>query len=202
MRTKLRPIASSLFLCGSLFLMLACEGADPSLSGEQGPADVEEGWFQLSKEAQAEVLGTQVKSLGEMRRELMAKADTDGDGVLSEAEKAELRASWKALKDEMKAALKAELDADGDGDVSQEEKKEALESMGQKIKEAIQSKHEEMRAAQDAARAKIEEVCAATRGKKEAGVDVKAEMEACKAVRTEEGKAPGAAEGKRRGLES
>ncbi|WP_141736316.1 hypothetical protein [Oligoflexus tunisiensis] len=186
MRTKSHHIGLSLLMYGSMLLMLACQGADPSESNDPGPADVETGWFNLSKEAQAEVLGTQVKSMGEMRKELMARADADGDGVLSEAEKAELRADWKDLKDEMKAALKAELDKDGDGDVSQDEKKEGLEGMGQKIKEAIQSKHEEMRAAQEAARAKIKEACAAARGKKDADVDVKAEQEACKAVRTEE----------------
>jgi hypothetical protein len=133
-----------------------------------------------------------------MRKDLLAKADADGDGQLSEEERAALRAEMKELKAQMKADLKAQVDADGDGEVSPEEKKAGLDAMGQKIKEAIKAKHEELRVARQEARERIKAACAEARGQgaqlqkpedagNEADVDdLSAEMEACQAVMTEE----------------
>ncbi|MDQ3231558.1 MAG: hypothetical protein M3Q07_07030 [Pseudobdellovibrionaceae bacterium] len=180
----------TLIVYGATLFLLACNNPNSTQSVEQGPVDIESAYFNLSKEAQAEVLGTQVKSQSEMRKELLAKADADGDGQLSEEEKAALRLQWKELKAEMKAELKAKLDKDQDGEVSDEEKKEGLEGMGQKIKAAIEAKHEEMRAAREAAKDKIKAACADARGQgaalqkpEDAG---NADMEQCQAVAAEE----------------
>lgn len=196
MKSKPRPIKPSLFASATIVLLLACNTPSSSESEVEGPADVEAAYFNLSKEAQSEVLGTQVKSTSEMRKELLAKADADGDGQLSEAEKAALRAELKELKEQMKAELKARADKDGDGEVSEEEKKTELGSMGQKIKEAIKAKHEELRAAQQEARERIKAACAEARaaqlqkpeGDRNEGVadEVKADLEQCQTVMTEE----------------
>jgi hypothetical protein len=196
MRTKPQTITRSLVVYGSIVLLLACNTPSSSDSVE-GPDDVEAAYFQLSKEVQTDVLGTQVKSMGEMRRELLAKADADGDGQLSEDEKDALRAEWLELKEQMKAELKAKVDTDGDGEVSSEEKKAELEAMGQKIKEAIQTRHAELRAEQEEARERIKAACAEARGsaaqlQKPDGVGNQAAdggntgMEECKAVMQEE----------------
>ncbi len=196
MKSKPQHITASLLAYGTIVLLLACNTPSTSESTAQGPADVEAAYFNLSKEAQSEVLGTPVKSSREMRKELLAKADADGDGQLSETEKATLRAELKSLKEQMKAELKAKTDADGDGEVSGEEKKSQLEAMGQKIREAIKAKHEELRAAQMAARERIKEACAEARGAQlqkpddtgnpGAADEVKAELEQCQTVMSEE----------------
>lgn len=196
MKTKLWHITQSLFACGTIVLLLACNTPPSSESTVEGAADVEAAYFNLSKEAQSEVLGTQVKSSREMRKELLAKADTDGDGQLSDTEKAALRSELKALKEQMKAELKAKADADGDGEVSEEEKKSQLEAMGQKIRQAIKAAHEELRAAQQEARERIKAACAEARGaqlqkpedeaQQGAADEVKADLEQCQAAKTEE----------------
>ncbi len=196
MKSKPQHITASLLAYGTIVLLLACNTPSTSESTAQSPADVEAAYFNLSKEAQSEVLGTQVKSSREMRKELLAKADADGDGQLSETEKATLRAELKSLKEQMKAELKAKADANGDGEVSEEEKKSQLEAMGQKIREAIKAKHEELRAAQMAARERIKEACAEARGAQlqkpddtgnpGAADEVKAELEQCQTVMSEE----------------
>lgn len=177
---KMKPL-----VYGYIVLLLACNTPPSSESEVEGPVDVEAVYFNLSKEAQTEVLGTQVKSISEMRKELLAKADADGDGQLSETEKASLRAELESLKSEMKAKLKSEVDKDADGDVSEEEKKDGLDAMGQKIKAAIQNKHEELKAARQAARERIKAACSNVRGQ---GSDdeLAADLEACRTVAAEE----------------
>jgi len=194
MRTQAQHIFS-LVVYGSFFFLMACNTPSSSVTEEQGPLDVEAAYFNLSKEVQTEVLGTQVKSISEMRKDLLAKADTDGDGLLSDGEKSALRAQWKEMKAQIKTELKADLDTDQDGEVSPEEKKAGLDNMGQKIKEAIQSKHEEMRLAQEAAREKVKAACAEVRGQgaqlqKPEGAgksaDAQAELDECQAIAAEE----------------
>lgn len=198
MKTRPQHITRSLLVYGSIVLLIGCNTPSSSDSDVEGSADVEAEYFNLSKEAQNEVLGIQVKSQSEMRKELLAKADADGDGQLSEEEKAALRVELKELKAQMKAELKAEVDADGDGEVSPEEKKAGLDAMGQKIKEAIKAKHEELRVARQEARERIKAACADARGQlaqlqkpedtgnQATADDLSAEMEACQAVMTEE----------------
>jgi hypothetical protein len=185
MKMKPQSIIQPLIVYGSIVLLIACNTPPSSESEVEGPVDVEAVYFNLSKEAQTEVLGTQVKSMSEMRKELLAKADADGDGQLSEAEKASLRAELKALKDEMKAELKSEVDKDADGTVSDEEKIAGLDSMGQKIKAAIQSKHEELRAARQAARERIKAACSNVRGQG-SDEELAADLEACRSVAADE----------------
>lgn len=185
MKVKPQAIIHPLFVYGSIVLLLACNTPPSSESEAEGPVDVEAVYFNLSKEAQSEVLGTQVKSMSEMRKELLAKADADGDGQLSETEKANLRAELKSLKDEMKAELKSEVDKDADGDVSDEEKKAGLDAMGQKIKAAIQNKHEELRAARQEARERIKAAYSNVRGQG-SDEDLKADLEACHTTASEE----------------
>lgn len=185
MKMKPQSIIQPLLVYGSIVLLLACNTPPSSESEAEGPVDVEAVYFNLSKDAQTEVLGTQVKSKSDMRKELLAKADADGDGQLSESEKAGLRAELKSLKDEMKAKLKSEVDKDADGSVSDDEKKGALEAMGQKIREAIQNKHEELRAARQAARERIKAACSQVRGQG-SDEDLAAELEACRTVAADE----------------
>ena len=194
MRTQIKYIFSSL-VYGSILFLMACNSQSSSITEEQVPVDVETAYFSLSKEVQTEVLGTQVKSMSEMRKELLAKADADGDGQLSEAEKSALRAQWKEMKAQIKAELKAKLDTDQDGDVSPEEKKAGLDNMGQKIKEAIQSKHEEMRVAQEASREEVKAACSEVRGQgaqlqkpEDTGKpdEAQVELDECKTIAAEE----------------
>jgi hypothetical protein len=185
MKMKPQSIIQPLLVYGSIVLLLACNTPPSSESEAEGPVAVEAVYFNLSKEAQTEVLGTQVKSQSEMRKELLAKADADGDGQLSETEKASLRAELKSLKDEMKARLKSEVDKDADGEISDEEKKAGLDAMGQKIKAAIQSKHEELKEARQAARERIKAACSNVHGQ---GSDdeLAADLEACRTVAADE----------------
>jgi hypothetical protein len=185
MKTRAQHITRSLLVYGSIVLLVGCNTPSSSESAVESPVDVEAAYFNLSKEAQTEVLGTQVKSRNEMRKELLAKADANSDGQLDEAEKAALRAELKALKEEMKAELKEKLDQNADGDVSPEERKAGLDAMGQKIKEIIKTKHEELRAAQQAARARIKEACADARGQS-ANDDATAALDACQTIAAEE----------------
>lgn len=185
MKTKPRRTITNLIVYGSIVWLLACNTPPSSETYEEGPADVETAFFKLSKEAQTEVLGAQVKSQSEMRAELFAKADSDGDGKLSESEKAALRAELKALKDELKSELKVQLDKDADGDISDAEKKAGLDSMGQKIKAAIKAKHEELQSARQAARERIKAACSHVRGQG-SDEDLAADLEACRSVAADE----------------
>lgn len=194
MRTQAKQIFS-LVVHGSFLFLMACHTPSSSETEEQDPLDVESVYFNLSKEVQTEVLGTQVKSMSEMRKELLAQGDTDGDGQLSEDEKSALRAQWQEMKAQIMAEMKAALDTDQDGDVSPEEKRAGLDNIGQKIKAAIQSKHEEMHAAQEAAREKVRAACAQVRGQdaqlqKPEGTDksdkVQAELDDCQTIAKEE----------------
>jgi hypothetical protein len=184
---KLKPtsIIQPLLVYGSIVLLLACNTPPSSESDAEGPVDVEAAYFNLSKEAQTEILGTQVKSMREMKKELLAKADADGDGQLSEAEKASLRASLKSLKDEMKAELENEVDKDADGEVSDDEKKAGLDAMGQKIKEAIQATHEKLRTARQEARERIKAACSNVHGQG-SDEELAADLEACRTVAADE----------------
>lgn len=189
MKMKPTSMIQPLLVYGSIVLLLACNTPPSSESEAEGPVDVEAAYFNLSKEAQTEVLGTQVKSMSEMKKELLAKADADGDGQLSEAEKASLRASLQSLKDEMKAELENDVDQDDDGKVSDGEKKAGLDAMGQKIKAAIQTRHEELRAARQEARDRIKAACSNAHGQGQgqgSDEELAADLEACRTMAADE----------------
>ncbi|WP_141734198.1 EF-hand domain-containing protein [Oligoflexus tunisiensis] len=139
------------------------------------PADIESAYLSLSAEVQKEILGVEAIPVATVRKELLAKADTDGDGTLSEAEKSALKAQWKEMKEQLRAELKAALDSDKDGEVSAEEKKAGLEQLGQQVRTAIQDTLAEIRSAQEDARAKIKAACsqAGERGKPEEAAALK-----------------------------
>lgn len=59
---------------------------------------------------------------GPMFEEILKKFDKDGDGKLSDAEKAEAKAALDARKSEWEKKVIAEFDKDGDGKLSDEEK--------------------------------------------------------------------------------
>ena len=71
---------------------------------------------------------------GGMRKEILAKFDADGDGKLSDAEKAKAKEAREARHAEMIA----KFDADGDGKLNDEEKAKARESWKQKHQEGHQ----------------------------------------------------------------
>ena len=54
--------------------------------------------------------------------------DKDGDGTLSDAERADMKAAWAVRRDARKKAMLAKYDADGDGQISAEEKMNARKS--------------------------------------------------------------------------
>jgi Ca2+-binding EF-hand superfamily protein len=58
------------------------------------------------------------------RERMLEKFDADGDGKLSEEERAEAKAAMKAYKEKMIA----KYDTDGDGELSEEEKKAAKDA--------------------------------------------------------------------------
>jgi hypothetical protein len=147
-------------LAAATMIGTACNKTNSTTAAEEAPADIESAYLSLSAEVQKEIFGAEVMPIADVRKELLAKADKDGDGQLSEEERAALRAEWKEMKEKLRAEMKAALDKDKDGEVSPEEKKAGLEAMGQQIKAAIQSTLEEIRAAQEEARANIKEACA------------------------------------------
>lgn len=147
-------------LAFSLIMGAGCnKTSSTTTTAEEAPADIESAYLGLSAGLQKELYGAEVIPVAEVRKELLAKADKDGDGKLSEEEKAAVKAEWKEMKAALRAEMKAALDKDKDGEVSAEEKKAGLEAMGQKIKAAIQSTLEDIRAAQEEARANIKEAC-------------------------------------------
>ncbi len=127
-------------LVAAAMMGTACNKTSSTVAAEEAPADMETAYLALSADVQKEIYGAEVMPTAEVRKEFLAKADKDGDGQLSEEEK-------------------AALDKDKDGEVSSEEKKAGLEALGQKIKAAIQETLEEIRAAQEEARAKIKAAC-------------------------------------------
>ena len=121
---------------------------------------------------------------GDFHKEMMAKFDKDGDGKLSEDERAEAKAAHEARREEMKARheeMKKKFDADGDGKLSPEERKAAFEAqlasgdlpphMMKRIdtdgdgtvsdaeREAVRAQHEERRARMEERRAQIMDKC-------------------------------------------
>jgi hypothetical protein len=73
------------------------------------------------------------EQMQERRREFMARFDTDGDGVISESERAAIReAMMERRREDMLRRMTPRFDADGDGVLNDEERKaaeEALETM-------------------------------------------------------------------------
>ena len=61
------------------------------------------------------------------------KFDKDGDGTLSDAEKADMKAAWAVRKKEMMA----KFDEDGDGQISAEEKANARKSRGNEMRKKM-----------------------------------------------------------------
>lgn len=151
-------------LAFTLIVGAACNKTSSNTTAEDAPADIENAYLSLSADLQKEIYGAEVIPVADVRKELLAKADKDGDGKLSEEEKAALKAEWKEMREALRAEMKAALDKDKDGEVSAEEKKAGLEAMGQKIKVAIQSTLEEIRAAQEEARANIKAACSKSEG--------------------------------------
>lgn len=70
---------------------------------------------QLADDPRLEGEPVSEQSRQERRRQRMAMIDTDGDGVISDAER-------EAARAQREAALQARLDADGDGVVSEQER--------------------------------------------------------------------------------
>ncbi len=147
-------------LVAAAMMGTACNKTSSTVAAEEAPADMESAYLALSADVQKEIYGAEVMPIAEVRKEFLAKADKDGDGQLSEEEKAALKAEWKAMKEKLRAEMKAALDKDKDGEVSPEEKKAGLDALGQQIKAAIQETLEEIRAAQEEARARIKAACA------------------------------------------
>ncbi len=160
MRSQLKFALHTTILASLILGAGACSKTSSNTTEGSAPADIESAYMSLSADVQREVLGVEAKSTAEVRQELLAKADKNGDGVLSEDEKSQFRAEWKDLREKMKADLLASMDKDKDGTVSPEEKKASLDALGQKIKAAIQSTLAEIRVAQEAAREKIKAACA------------------------------------------
>ena len=71
------------------------------------------------------------------REEMLKKFDTDGDGKLSDDEKAEARKTMMA-KRKMPPFLVKKFDKDGDGELNEEEKAEAHKAMAARKKEALE----------------------------------------------------------------
>ena len=71
------------------------------------------------------------------REEMIKKFDTDGDGKLSDDEKAGARKTMMA-KRKMPPFLVKKFDKDGDGELNDEEKAEALKMMAVRKKEALE----------------------------------------------------------------
>lgn len=67
---------------------------------------------------------------GSRRDEIIKKFDKDGDGQLSEQERADAREAFKAKMAERKAELIKKYDKDGDGKLSEEERKAARDNHG------------------------------------------------------------------------
>jgi hypothetical protein len=158
MKVQLNLVCQAALIAAAI-LGTACNKT-ASTTADEAPVDIESAYFALSAEVQKEVFGAEVMPIAEVRKELLAKADKDGDGQLSDEEKAALKADWKEMKEKLRAEMKAALDKDKDGEVSPEEKKAGLDAMGQQIKAAIRSTLEEIRAAQEATRTAIKAACA------------------------------------------
>jgi len=162
MKVQFKVLVKSVLIASAVIGSTACNKTNTSPAAEEAPADIESAYFGLSAEVQKEILGVEARPLADVRKELLAKADKDGDGILSEEEKSDLRAQWKEMKEQLRAELKASLDKDQDGAVSPEEKKAGLEQLGQQIKTAIQSALEGIRTAQQETREKIKAACSSS----------------------------------------
>ncbi|HYX31714.1 MAG TPA: hypothetical protein VE954_01280 [Oligoflexus sp.] len=159
MKVQLNLVIHAALAVSAMIGGTACNKTAATQAAEEAPADIESAYFGLSAEVQKEILGVEARPLSDVRKELMAKADKDGDGILSEQEKTDFKAQWKEMKDQLRAELKASLDKNKDGTVSEEEKKAGLEALGQQIKTAIHATLEEIRTAQQDMRDKIKAAC-------------------------------------------
>ncbi len=66
---------------------------------------------------------------GGHKGDMLKQFDTDGDGKLSDAEKATAKAAWEAKRAEHDKEMLAKFDKDGDGKLNDEEKAAAHEAM-------------------------------------------------------------------------
>lgn len=84
-----------------------------------------EGRPQLSQE-QREAMAARRE---EMRKKALKEFDADGDGTLSEDERAQMREAMQKRRQERRTEMLKKFDADGDGKLSPEERKEMRKSM-------------------------------------------------------------------------
>jgi Ca2+-binding EF-hand superfamily protein len=81
----------------------------------------------------------------EVRERMLKEFDTDGDGKLSEQERANAKETVKTLMEKRKQAMLDKVDKDGDGQVSEEEKaaaKDALKAKAEARRKAMLEKYD------------------------------------------------------------
>jgi len=93
------------------------------------------------------------------RAAFMKQYDKDGDGEISEEERAAMRAEFDKRREEGRAAMLKQFDKDGDGELSEEERNTARDTMRNKFQEITKKydkdgngrlEREEMEAAREA----------------------------------------------------
>ncbi len=74
---------------------------------------------------------------GGCRGGMWKQFDADGDGMLSDAEKAKLKAAWAVRREARKKEMLAKYDKDGDGELSRDEKAEAWKAGSDEMRKKI-----------------------------------------------------------------
>ena len=121
--------------------------------------DVEAKYFKLAEEAQDEVVGGKVMTQREIHKALLEAADKDGDGKLSEEEKAALKAKLKEAKEEFKAKIVKKFDTNGDGKLDKDELAAGLDKVKQELFADFAALQQELMAAHKEAADKISAAC-------------------------------------------
>lgn len=85
------------------------------------------------REVQRERKGRRSPGIG--KAAMLERFDTDGDGQLSEAERATAKESFKAQREQMKARLLERFDDNGDGELDEAERAVLRETVGPMLKE-------------------------------------------------------------------
>ena len=128
---------------------------------------LQEDYFGLMSSVQNESIGTEAYTKDELRAMLIEEADTDGDGIISSAERQALKDQWADVKEKIKENLKNKFDTDGDGVISPEEKAAALANRGQELSAMILSAHDSLREARREALSRIQQECGGKKGNPE-----------------------------------